>query len=128
MMNIDDMKFSELKQIAALFNSGQSSNLAASMVGKKVIVRSSNEGINFGEVVEADETGVILKGANRLWRHRPADKSMSWYEGVALSGLTSNSTTSPAVAQKAIIENYSMTICTDEAAKSIMEHTPHAQT
>ena len=127
-MNIDDMKFGELKQIAALFNSGQSSNLAASMVGKNVIVRSSNEGINFGEVVEADETGVILKDAIRLWQHRPADKSMSWYEGVALSGLTSDSVTSPAIAEKVIIENYSMTICTDEAAKSIMEHTPHAQT
>jgi len=128
-MNINEMKFGELKQIAAMFNTAAASysNLAAAMVGEYVICRSRNEGINAGEVIAADDTGVILKDAIRIWHHRPSDKKMSWYEGVALSGLSSDSKTAPAVARKTIIEDYSLTSCSAEARKSIEEHTPNEQ-
>lgn len=128
-MNIDEMKFGELKQIAAMFGSTsqQNTGIAHSMVGKFVIVRSHNEGINAGEVIAADDTGVILKKAIRIWYHKPKNKNMSWYEGVALSGLSLDSKTSPAVEEKMIIEDYSITTCTEEAKKSIQEHKPNAQ-
>ena len=97
------------------------------MVGKYAIIRSRNEGINAGVIVAADHTGVILENARRIWYHRPADKSESWYEGVANTGLSSDSKVSGAVAQKAIIEDYSVTICTDVARKSIESAKAHAQ-
>lgn len=101
--------------------------VAANMIGKYAIIRSRNEGINAGVIVAADHTGVILESARRIWYHKPADKSESWYEGVANTGLSSDSKVSGAVAQKAIIEDYSVTICTDVARKSIEGAPAHAQ-
>lgn len=101
--------------------------IASRMIGQKVIVRSRNEGINSGIVVLADNTGVELKDCRRIWYHKPKDPSLSWYEGVAETGLDDNSKVSGTVKQKIIIEDYSMTLCTNEAFKSIMELTPNAQ-
>lgn len=84
-------------------------SVATIMIGKPVIVRSSNEGVNAGIVELADETGVVLKNSRRLYYHRPKDKSLSWYEGVAESGISSNSKVSGTVERKVIIEKYSMT-------------------
>ena len=102
-------------------------SVANTMIGKPVIVRSRNEGINAGIVELADETGVVIKNARRIYYHRPNDKNLSWYEGVAVSGLSDNSKVSGTVTRKAIIEDYSMTECTFEAFKSIMEKMPNAQ-
>jgi len=101
--------------------------LASRMIGKKVIVRSRNEGLNAGVVVLADETGVELRDCRRIWYHRPKDKQLSWYEGVAETGLDSSSKVSGTVSRKVIIEDYSMTECTEKAFESIMEFTPNAQ-
>jgi hypothetical protein len=96
--------------------------------GRFVIVRSRNEGINAGTLRAADETGCILENCRRLWRHRPAKQSVSWYEGVAISGLSTDYTrVSCTVPVKVIVEDYSLTLCTDHAEKSIMEFTPNAQ-
>ena len=101
--------------------------LASRMIGKKVIVRSYNEGLNAGVVVLADETGVELKDCRRIWYHRPKDKNLSWYEGVAMTGLDSTSKVSGTVDRKVIIERYSMTECSEDSFNSIMEKTPNAQ-
>jgi hypothetical protein len=97
------------------------------MIGKYAIIRSRNEGINAGEIVAADHTGIVLKNARRIWYHRPADKSESWYEGVANHGLSKDSKVSGAVIQKAIIEDYSVTLCTEVARQSIESAVSHAQ-
>ena len=101
--------------------------VATSMIGKYAIIRSRNEGINAGTIIAADHTGVVLSDARRIWYHRPADKSESWYEGVANTGLSDDSKVSGVVVQKAIIEDYSVTICTDAARKSIESAKAHAQ-
>ena len=101
--------------------------VACSLVGKFVIVRTRNEGINAGTVVASDDTGIILSGCRRLYYHRPADTALSWYEGVAVSGLSDNSKISGTVEQKIIIEDYSATLCTKAAQKSIMEKLPNEQ-
>ena len=124
-MIIDGVEYIR-KEEAALENF-QSSSLTEWAVGKHVIVRSHNEGINFGLVVAADETGVVLKGARRLWYHEPKDNAVSWYEGTAISGLNDNCKISAAVSLKAIIEDYSMTGVSEEAIKSIQEYMAHAQ-
>ena len=102
-------------------------SVAKSMIGKYVIVRSRNEGINAGKVTAADETGVVLKGARRLWLHKPLKTSESWYEGVANHGLSYDSRVSGTVKCKVIIEDYSMTLCSDEAKQSIKSAVSHGQ-
>ena len=101
--------------------------VASRMIGKPVIVRSRNEGINAGIVVVADETGVELKDCRRIWYHKPKDKNLSWYEGIATSGISDDSKVSGTVSNKVIIEDYSMTLCDNNAFKTIMELTPNGQ-
>ena len=94
-------------------------------VGEYVIVRSSNEGLNAGKLIAADSTGCALKNARRLWFAKPADSSQAWYEGVANSGLHSDSKVSPPVKKKYIVEAYSITVCTKAAASSIKSAISH---
>lgn len=127
-MNINDLTIGQARELTTLLSGApQPVSVAASMVGKYVIVRSRNEGINAGVVEMADETGVVLKDARRLWYHRPAVSTESWYEGVANHGLSEDSKVSGAVARKAIMEDYSMTECTAVARQSIEEAPANAQ-
>ena len=118
-MNLNELTIGQGKELAALFGNVAGGGLAASMVGKYVIVRSRNEGINAGTVEMADDTGVVLKGARRLWYHKPAVSTESWYEGVANHGLSKDSRASGVVTRKVIIEDYSMTECSEIARQSI---------
>jgi len=102
-------------------------SIASRMIGKKVICRTRNEGLNAGIVLLADESGVVLNDCRRIWFHKPRDKSMSWYEGVSLSGISADSKVSETVSSKTIIEDYSLTECTDDAFASIMESKPNEQ-
>ena len=77
-MNIDNLTFGELKQIAALF--GASNTKPHPFVGKYVIARCHSAGVHAGEVVSADGENVILKDSRRLWSWKAKD-------GVALSGV-----------------------------------------
>jgi len=108
-------------------NENKEKSIASLMIGKNVLVRSRNEGLNAGTVELADETGVILVNCRRIWYHRPKEKNLSWYEGVAVTGLDMSSKISGTVSRKVIIEDYSMTECTNDAYKSIMEFTPNVQ-
>jgi len=116
-----------LATIINVLSGGTQSNIAQSMIGKYVIVRSRNEGINAGFVQEADDTGVILRDARRLWLHKPKVSSESWYEGVALHGLSDDSRVSGTTLKKVIVEDYSMTLCSEIAQQSIQAAVPHAQ-
>lgn len=125
-------KIEALKMFMEVFADGDATpepanGVAASMIGKYVIVRSRNEGINAGEVVAADDTGVVLKNARRMWYHKPAIKTESWYEGVANHGLSDDSKVSGVVSEKVIIEDYSMVACTDVARQSIEAAVANAQ-
>ena len=99
------------------------SSLYERFIGKYVIVRSRNEGINAGTVLMADSSGVILKNARRLWYHKPVNGS--WYEGVANTGLSSDSKVSAVVKEKAIIEDYSITLVSKAAQQSIVGKVQH---
>jgi len=123
---IDGVKYVKADEIETIEWTGKES-IASRMIGKNVIVRSYNEGINAGTVVIADETGVELKNCRRIWYHKPKDKKLSWYEGVAKSGLSEDSKVSCTIDRKIIIEKYSMTLCDDDAFQSIMEIIPNAQ-
>ena len=84
-MNIEDLTIKQARELVALFNENKnnSSALFDLYKDKYVICRTRNEGVNFGKVLNLDETGVILQDARRLYYHRPINKNVSWYEGVA---------------------------------------------
>lgn len=126
-MNIDDLTLGQIKQLqASILGVSNESNMLQSFVGKYVICRSRNEGVNAGTVKMIDETGVVLDDARRLYYHKPVNKNVSWYEGVAKSGISSDSKVGTPVT-KVIIEDYSLTICNDEAKQSIQQAKDHEQ-
>ncbi|NMM21554.1 MAG: hypothetical protein HHJ15_16630 [Rhodoferax sp.] len=79
-MDINEMTYGELKQIATLFGATQQVAKPHPFVGKYVIARCYSAGVHAGEVVSVDGENVILKDSRRLW---------SWKakEGIALSGV-----------------------------------------
>ena len=100
--------------------------LAASLIGQYVICRSYNEGVNAGTLLAATNHGVVLGDARRLHYHVPKDKTLSWYEGVALSGLADNCRVAAPVT-KIITEKYSLVAVTGEARRSIEEFAGNEQ-
>ena len=125
-MMINEVEYVRADKLEVVNFTGEDS-IASRAIGKPVIVRSRNEGINVGIVVLADSTGVELKDVRRIWYHKPKDKKLSWYEGVAMSGVSNDSKVSGTVGTKTIIEEYSMTVISEDIYKSILEVTPNAQ-
>lgn len=121
-MDINDLKIADIKKIMCLFSEKSESTILNDAIGQYAIVRTRNEGINCGKVVMADETGCVIEDARRIYYHKPKDRKVSWYEGVAMTGLSNNSKISGTVDRKYIIEDYSLTICTKEAEQSLRRH------
>ena len=119
-MNINEMTIGEAKEIARMFGDAEKrTTLTDAAIGKYVIVRSRNEGLNSGVLVAADETGCVIESARRLWYSKPKDSSLAWYEGVAETGLHKDSRISGEVDRKYIVESYSITICSEVGEKSL---------
>lgn len=80
-MNIDNLTFGELKQIAAMFATQQTPTLKRHpMEGAYVIARCYAAGVHAGTVASVDGENVILTDSVRLWSWKAKD-------GVALSGV-----------------------------------------
>lgn len=125
-MNIDDLTIKQARELASIFSPAQNRSMYEDLIDQYVIVRSRNEGINAGYVERCDETGIVLREARRIWYHRPKDKSLSWYEGVARSGVSDSSKLSGPTT-KVIVEDYSITVCSAEAEISITGAPIHEQ-
>lgn len=115
-MNIDNLTFGELKQIAAMFGAGQKQDAPHPMVGKYVICRCYSAGVHAGELVSQSGDQAVLKNSRRLW---------SWKakSGIALSGLSQSGLASgkvdtmlPEIALTGVIETIP---CSDSAKESI---------
>lgn len=133
-MEIENLTLKQILQLQSLFGGKQNPiqgvenpDILQDYVGKYVIVRTRNEGINCGIVKRLDETGIILSEARRIWYHKPADKGTAWYEGVAVSGLSTDSKLSVSVPEKAIVEDYSITVCSEKATQSLKTHKAYEQ-
>ncbi len=131
MINIEDLTIKQARELSKMFSAEplntvpekhvkSDSSLLSNILGKYVIVRSRNEGINCGFVKDLDDTGIILTEARRLYYHKPKDSCMSWYEGVSISGLSKDSKISNPVSEKGIIEDYSYTVCSESAKESLI--------
>ena len=110
--------FNIQEDISEVANKAPSRKVYDRYIGKYVICRTRNEGINAGKVLELDETGVILEDARRLYYHKPTNVNASWYEGVAKYGLSKDSKVATP-REKLVCEDYSLTVCSEEAEKSI---------
>jgi hypothetical protein len=116
-MNIDNLTFGELKQIAAMFGAAKQETKPHPFVGKYVIARCYSAGVHAGEVVSAEGENVILKNSRRLWSWKAKD-------GVALSGVAQNGlkpeskvdTLNPETALTGVCE---LIPCSDKARESI---------
>ena len=124
MASIEDLTLRQLKELQGFFSFDSKNypspkgSIYSDFVGKYVICRSYNEGVNFGKVEKLDHTGVILSECRRLYYFKPLDSSKSWYEGVAKSGLSSEAKIST-VGEKLICEKYSLTLCSNESVENI---------
>ena len=121
-INIEDLTIKQARELQEFFalNKDEQSGMLQDAIGKYVICRSQNEGVNAGFLIAADSTGCNLIEVRRLKTHMPAKGS--WYESVALTGLNyKESVVSAPAPEKFIIEDYSLTVCTDEAAQSIQD-------
>lgn len=121
-MNVDELTLGQIKELQSLLSNqaievNTSGDIFKDAIGKYVIVRSRNEGINAGTLVKANMHGCVLKDARRIWYHKPNE--YAWYEGVAVSGLADGSKISTAVGEKYIIEDYSITLCESKASDNI---------
>jgi hypothetical protein len=125
-MKIENLTLKQVNKLRDVLNTcGTEKSGIKYPIGEPVIVRTRNEGINFGILEQADETGCVISQARRIYYHKPKDKSVAWYEGVSQSGLSDDSKVSCAVEKKYIIEDYSLSLCTKEAALLISQKKSH---
>ena len=115
-----------IKELIGKKSDKKENNLFDDCIGKYVLVRTRNEGVNAGFLEYADEFGCILEEARRLHYHKPLDSTVSWYEGVAKYGISDDSRLSTE-SKKIIVESYSLTICSDVAKNSMRDHKSHEQ-
>ena len=86
-MNIDNLTFGELKQIAAMFNGQQQdkqAGTASDCIGKSVLVRTYSAGVHIGTLVKANGMECQLKDALRLWKWENGGLSLS---AIATNGV-----------------------------------------
>lgn len=118
-MNIDNLTFGELKQIAAMFQGQEvpKTNAPHPFVGKYVIARCYAAGVHAGEVVSANGEEVILKDSRRLWSWKAKDGVA--LSGVAQTGIKSDSKIdkmNPFILLNGVCE---LIVCSDIAKESI---------
>ena len=125
-MNIENLTFGEMKQIAAIVNGcglSKGESFAASVestqhpfVGKFVIARCYSAGVHAGIVVSVDGDTAILKDSRRLWSWKAKD-------GLALSGVAQNGIESDSKVDVVNPEIYLTGICELIPASSVAQAT-----
>lgn len=127
-MNIDDLTIGQAREIAQMFAAWQPQvQTDNGMIGEYVIVRCRDAGVHAGTLEACNGREAVLTDARRLWYHRPAVRTSSWYEGCALYGLSKDSKVSATVSRRYLTETCDIVMCTPTAARSIKEHPEHEQ-
>lgn len=120
-MNIDNLTYGELKQIAAMFS--DTKKLDTGMVGKYVIVRCRDAGVHAGVLESTNGRECVLNEARRLWYWKPANGA-AFLSGVASEGLDDSSKVGAPI-RVALTENCEIIECTEAAATSIRTQESH---
>lgn len=126
-MNIDNLTFGQLKEIAGLFKIFKKSSSDKEehfMIGKDVIIRTYSAGCWYGRLYKKDGNEVILSNARRMWRWW-AKESIS-LSACAKFGINQAKSKIVAPVDHVWLEAIEIIPCTDGAAKSI-EEAPHVE-
>lgn len=118
-MNIDDLTYGQLKQIAAMF-AGQTpaeNKIDNGMIGKYVIVRCRDAGVHAGVLESYNGRECVLDASRRLWYWKPAD-GQKFLSGVATHGLAYDSKVGAPI-RVHLTENCEIIECTKKAEQSI---------
>lgn len=117
-MDIDNLTYGELKQIAALFNGAAKQSSRVEGDGRPVIVRCRDAGVHYGKLVAYEGRSVWLKDSRRLWYWKAND-------GIALSGVAihgidaSKSKVDTMVSEIALLDACEIITASEKAAKMI---------
>ena len=117
-MNLDGLTIGEAKQIWQMFNTGQSETRLdpLGLVGKKVLVRFNQLGVQVGIVSYHEIGGKLVFAENRkLWRWAPAS-------GIALESLCINGPDPKRTLATAILEYI---VANDQDAIGIFKLSDH---
>lgn len=82
-MNIDNLTYSEIKQILTMFAAKSDDAPFTPHIGKRCIIRTYASGVFCGEVVAQSGRMVELRDSRRLWAWKAAD-------GISLSSVAVN--------------------------------------
>lgn len=125
-MNIDQMTYGELKQIAALFSSVQPQTSETKktehpFIGKFCIALCYEAGVHAGFVESIDGENVILSESVRLWQWKAADGIT--LSGVAQNGIKKENCKFDSVNPKIYLTGVCELIpCSDKSSKDIIEN------
>ena len=122
-MNIDDLTYGELKQIAYLFNSTQPNNLDNGMIGKYVVVRCRDAGVHSGILESHNGRECVLTESRRLWYWKAAKGA--FLSAVATAGISDESKIGREIPRIHLTENCEIIECTKEAEASIRNKVSH---
>ena len=115
-MNIDDMKFGDLKKIAAMFSGSGDAPTSSGFEGRYVIVRCKDAGVHAGVLVADSGRTATLKDSRRLWYWK--SNKGSFLSGVARNGLDDESKVGGEV-DIHLTETCEIIPCSEIAEKSI---------
>ena len=81
-MNIDDLTYGQLKEIAGRFGKTKTTEKSSRVAGslESVIVRCRDAGVHYGQLESYEGRTVWLRNSRRLWKWTAND-------GIALSGV-----------------------------------------
>lgn len=118
-MNIDELTYGDLKQIAAMFAGTQvaSQPIQNGMIGKYVIVRCRDAGVHAGVLESYNGRECVLNESRRLWYWKPAG-GQKYLSGVAVAGVDSESKIGAPI-RIHLTENCEIIECSDKAQKSL---------
>jgi hypothetical protein len=95
-MNIDNLTFGELKEIASIFNSQDKEDKSINpMLGKRCLIRTYSAGVHIGDVVWINPENSMeckLENALRLWNWTDGGLSLSAVANNGIKGGRLNKT------------------------------------
>jgi hypothetical protein len=116
-LNIDNLTYAELKQIAAMFGGNDERPITNGMIGKFVIVRCHDAGVHAGYLESYTGRECVLRDSRRLWYWKPANGA-AFLSGVATEGLDNDSKVGAPI-RVHLTENCEIIECSPAAEKSI---------
>lgn len=117
-VNIDSLTIGDAKALAAMFGSAAKTPDTIGQLGRKVIIRSRDAGVIYGEYAGNDGSTVSVTNARQLWKWTAA-QGISLIDVATYGVKKSDCKFSPAQATVTVFNACALIDVTDTAAASI---------